>query len=272
MSAISVILLLIVAFLAGVDVVLDEWELAQPLIACTLVGLALGDVSSGILLGGQLQLIAIGWMNIGSAIPPDAALASIVSAVLVCGPANLSVSNGIAIAIPLAVAGQVLNIFVRSLIVLMAHVVDSRAKAADIKGIDGIHYLDMVIQGLRIAIPTYIVTIVSPQAVQGALNAIPKVITKGLSIAGGFVVVVGFAMVINMMANNEVWPFFFIGFVLAAITKLNLIAFGILGVCIALIYVKLSPRFNAQSTVVEGAAGEETSSGGDDIDRALDEL
>ena len=48
MSAISVILLLIVAFLAGVDVVLDEWELAQPLIACTLVGLALGDVSSGI--------------------------------------------------------------------------------------------------------------------------------------------------------------------------------------------------------------------------------
>ena len=79
MSAISVISLLIVAFLAGVDVVLDEWELAQPLIACTLVGLALGDVSSGILLGGQLQLIAIGWMNIGSAIPPDAALASIVS-------------------------------------------------------------------------------------------------------------------------------------------------------------------------------------------------
>jgi PTS system mannose-specific IIC component len=265
---------MLVAFLAGIDVVLDEWELAQPIVACTMVGMALGDVASGVLLGAQLQLIAIGWMNIGSAIPPDAALASIISAVLVCGPANLSIANGIAIAIPLAIAGQVLNIFVRSIVVIMAHVADGRAADGDIKGVQWIHYFDMFLQGLRIAIPTYIVTIISPKAVQAGLNAIPKVITQGLSIAGGFVVVVGFAMVINMMANNEVWPFFFAGFVLAALTQLNLIAFGILGLVIAFVYIRLSPRFNAQTTVVQNANDHDAASGSaeDDIDKALDDL
>ncbi len=45
-------------------------------------------------------------------------------------------------------------------------------------------------------------------------------------IGGGMVVAVGYAMVINMMATREVWPFFAIGFALAAVSQLTLIALG----------------------------------------------
>ena len=76
-------------------------------------------------------------------------------------------------------------------------------------------------------------------AVQDMLNAIPPVISGGLQVAGGFIVVVGYAMVINMMATKEVWPFFAIGFVLAAIKELTLIALGVIGVSLALIYLGL---------------------------------
>ncbi|HHH8712611.1 TPA: PTS sugar transporter subunit IIC, partial [Listeria monocytogenes] len=38
----------------------------------------------------------------------------------------------------------------------------------------------------------------------------------------------------------EVWPFFVIGFVVAAISQLTLIAIGALGVALALIYLNLS--------------------------------
>ena len=54
------------------------------------------------------------------------------------------------------------------------------------------------------------------------------------------VVAVGYAMVINMMASKEVWPFFVIGFVVAAVSQLTLIALGALGVAMALIYLNLS--------------------------------
>ena len=53
------------------------------------------------------------------------------------------------------------------------------------------------------------------------------------------VAAVGYAMVINMMSTKETWPFFAIGFVLAALSELTLIALGALGVAIALIYLGL---------------------------------
>ena len=63
-----------------------------------------------------------------------------------------------------------------------------------------------------------------------------------MAIGGGRVGAVGYAMVINMMATREVWPFFAIGFALAAVSQLTLIALGTIGVAIALIYLNLSKK------------------------------
>lgn len=65
MSTLVVISLLVISFLAGVEGILDEWGFHQPLVACTLIGIATGHIAAGVLLGGSLQLIALGWMNIG---------------------------------------------------------------------------------------------------------------------------------------------------------------------------------------------------------------
>ena len=73
MSIISMILVVIVAFLAGMEGILDEFEFHQPLVACTLIGLVTGHLTEGIILGGSLQMIALGWANIGAAVAPDAA-------------------------------------------------------------------------------------------------------------------------------------------------------------------------------------------------------
>ena len=82
MSIISVILVIIVAFFAGMEGILDEFQFHQPLIACTLIGLVTGHLGAGIALGGALQMIALGWANIGAAVAPDAALASVASAII----------------------------------------------------------------------------------------------------------------------------------------------------------------------------------------------
>lgn len=68
MSIISMILVVIVAFLAGMEGILDEFEFHQPLVACTLIGLVTGHLTEGIILGGSLQMIALGWANIGAAV------------------------------------------------------------------------------------------------------------------------------------------------------------------------------------------------------------
>ncbi|MDD6421313.1 MAG: PTS sugar transporter subunit IIC, partial [Lactobacillus delbrueckii] len=44
LNAIQVILVIVVAFLAGMEGILDEWEFHQPLVACTLIGLVTGNL------------------------------------------------------------------------------------------------------------------------------------------------------------------------------------------------------------------------------------
>ena len=263
---ISAFFVVLFAFLAGMDGILDQFQFHQPLVAATLIGLANGHLTEGIILGGTLQMLALGWMNIGAAVAPDAALASTVSAYLVTGPAQVSVDTGMAIAIPLAVAGQVLTIGVRTITVALAHIVDKQAEKGNLRSIEAIHWTALALQGLRIAIPVIVVMAVGAGPVNSALNAIPDVITKGLAVAGGFIVVVGYAMVINMMATAELWPFFFLGFALSAVSELNLIAMGMIGLVLALIYLQLSPRFNGGSCNGGGSNG----SNGDPIDAILD--
>lgn len=126
-TTLQIVLVFIVACIAGMESVLDEFQFHRPLIACTLIGAVLGDMKTGIIIGGTLEMIALGWMNIGAAVAPDAALASIISTVLVIA-GHQSIGAGIALAIPLAAAGQVLTIIVRTITVAFQHAADKAAE------------------------------------------------------------------------------------------------------------------------------------------------
>ena len=245
MSIISMVLVVVVAFLAGLEGILDQFQFHQPLVACTLIGLVTGNLTAGVMLGGSLQLLALGWANIGAAVAPDAALASVAAAIILVLGGDFS-AKGIAVAqgvaIPLAVAGLFLTMIVRTLSVGLVHTADVAAKKGDFKGVERAHFVALLLQGLRIAIPAALLLMIPAETVRGALEAMPAWLSNGMQIGGGMVVAVGYAMVINMMASREVWPFFAIGFALAAVSQLTLIALGAIGVALALIYLSLSKK------------------------------
>ena len=201
MTTMEIILVTLVAAICGMGSVLDERQTHRPLVACTLIGLVLGDL--------------------------------------------------------VAAAGQVLTIFVRTLTIFLQHKADDFAAKANFRGIEFCHFSGLALQALRVAIPTFFVALVAgTDTVTEALNAIPEVVTRGLQIAGGFIVVVGYAMVINMMRAGALMPFFFLGFVIASFTNYNLVGLGILGTCLAMIYIQLNPRFH-QSTAPQAVAKRE---------------
>ncbi|ALV92051.1 MULTISPECIES: PTS mannose/fructose/sorbose transporter subunit IIC [Pantoea] len=263
-TTLQIILIFIVACIAGMGSILDEFQFHRPLVACTLIGAVLGDMKTGIIIGGTLEMIALGWMNIGAAVAPDAALASIISTILVIAGGQ-SVGAGIALAIPLAAAGQVLTIIVRTITVAFQHAADKAAEKGNLSAISWIHVSALVLQAMRIAIPALIVAIsVGTSVVQELLNSIPEVVTNGLNIAGGMIVVVGYAMVINMMRAGYLMPFFYLGFVTAAFTNFNLVALGVIGVVMAILYIQLAPKYNR--TAGAAAAGPAHN----DLDNELD--
>ena len=254
MSSISMILVVLVAFLAGVEGILDEFEFHQPLIACTLIGIVTGHLGPCLALGGSLQMMALGWANIGAAVSPDAALASVASAIIlvVGGQGDAGVGTAIAVAIPLAVAGLFLTMVVRTISVAVVHQMDTAAEKGNFGAIELWQYIAICLQGLRIAIPAAALCFIPSEVVSGALQSMPEWLTSGMAIGGGMVVAVGYALVINMMATPEVWPFFALGFVFAAIGDLTLIALGVIGVAMALIYLRLTENAGAAAGAAAG--------------------
>lgn len=246
MSIITILLIVAVAFLAGMEGILDEFQFHQPLVACTLIGLVSGHLAEGIILGGSLQMIALGWANVGAAVAPDAALASVASAIIMVlaldgGTTNATdaVNTAIALAVPLSVAGLFLTMICRTLAIPIVHAMDAAAAKGDFRGIEIWQVIAICMQGVRIAIPAAVLCFVPPQIVTDALNLMPAWLSGGMAVGGGMIAAVGYAMVINMMATKEVWPFFALGFALAAISELTLIALGVIGISLALIYLGL---------------------------------
>lgn len=244
-TLISAILVVIVAFFAGLEGILDEFQFHQPLVACTLIGLVTGNLTAGIMLGGSLQMLALGWANIGAAVAPDAALASVAAAIIMVKGGDFTdvgIKVATAAAIPLAVAGLFLTMIVRTISVGLVHGADNAAKEANFAAVERYHLFALVLQGLRIAVPAALLLAMPAEAVQSVLEAMPEWLKGGMAVGGGMVVAVGYAMVINMMATREVWPFFALGFALAALNQLTLIALGVIGVAIAFIYLNLSKQ------------------------------
>ena len=246
MSIITIILIIIIALLAGMEGVLDEFQFHQPLVACTLIGLVTGHLTEGIILGGSLQMIALGWANVGAAIAPDAALASVASAIIMVlglegGTTNVqtAISTSIAVAIPLSVAGLFLTMICRTIAIPMVHLMDSAAEKGNIRAMETWQILAILLQGVRIAIPAAALCIVPATVVTDVLNKMPAWLSGGMTVGGGMVAAVGYAMVINMMATKETWPFFALGFVFACVSEFTLIALGVIGVVIAIVYLGL---------------------------------
>lgn len=173
LTMIQIILIIIIAFIAGVEGILDQFQFHQPIVACTLIGLVSGELTACLILGGSLQFIALGWANIGAAVAPDTALASVASAIiLVLGGQGVSgVDSAMAIAIPLAVAGLLLTIIVRTLATGIVHLMDAAAKEGNIRKIEMWHVIAICMQGLRIAIPAALVVAIGAGPVREMLQA-----------------------------------------------------------------------------------------------------
>lgn len=260
----TLVLLFIVAAITGMAAVLDEAQFHRPVIACTMTGAVLGDLTTGIILGGTLEMMALGWMNVGAAMAPDAALASVVSTILVI-VGHQSIGAGIALAVPLAAAGQVLTIFVRTITVFFQHLADKYAEEGSCRGIEMCHLAGLILQALRVALPAVAIYMVAgTDTVNDALNSIPEVITRGLQVAGGFIVVVGYAMVINLMNAQKLMVYFFLGFLLAVFTDINLIGFGAIGAICAYFHIQSMQQDIAINEAAKTGGGSAVE--GDDID------
>lgn len=251
MEWVSVLALIVICFLAGMDSVMDSFQFHQPLVCCSLIGLATGCLAEGVLLGGYLQLIAIGWANIGASVAPDVCLASIISSLLMVKGIHGQITSiyviafSIAVAIPLSLIGLALTKFCRNQAVGLVHKMDETYE------IETYHTMGILMQGLRGLVPALILLLIPDGIVQSGLEMIPESIFVGCLLGAGVAGVVGFGIVSNVLSDKKSWPMFLIGYGLACVSNLPIsilcmIGFGI--VWIVMTTSKNEPKDSDESS------------------------
>lgn len=215
--------------------------LSRPLVLGPLVGLVLGDLTQGVIIGATLELIFMGNIKVGAAIPPDVVTGGVLGTAFAIisgkGPAI-----ALAIAVPVSIVAEMV---ISGLFVFRAVLnkkFDQYAEDGDYRKIQRLHIVSGLLRPLLMGIIILLALQLGAGAMKSFLDMIPAWVQSGLQVAGNMLPALGFALLMNLMFNKKVAPYFFLGFMLAAYLKLPMIAIGGLGVIIALIVTQVTPK------------------------------
>ncbi len=227
---------LLLAILAG----FAEWDsrvggqnmLDRPLVTGPIVGLILGDVQTGIIMGGSLELVWMGIVNIGGATPPDVVTGGILGTAFAI-LSGLDTETAIALALPIAILAQSLGILARVINTGFNHKADQQALNGDASGIERTLWSGAAVFFAFKFIPVFLGIAFGSTFVSNIVDMIPQEILEGLKVASGFLPALGMAILMSFLFDKQTAAYLFLGFVLSALLNMSMIGIAIIGAIIA---------------------------------------
>ena len=122
---------LLLAFVAGFAYFsrrfFGDWYIERPIIIGPIVGLIMGDLETGLIVGGMLELIFMGATDIGGAAPPNYTIGAVLGTAFAISSGQ-DIQAALVIAIPAALVGTLFEIFAKTICTFF---VDAAERAAD---------------------------------------------------------------------------------------------------------------------------------------------
>lgn len=248
MNIVEIVLLAIVTFFFAIDQFSLTEIVYRPIIACPIIGAILGDINTGLVVGGTYELMMVGNMPVGGAQPPNAVLGSVV-AMIFAVKAKMDINAALGACMIFATFGQYVVTLTFTIMSGLMAKADKAANEANPKGITAVCNTSMAILGTLFAVIA-ILAYVGGTAGSGALQSLSEKASwfmGGLSAAGGMMRFVGFAVLLKIMLSNDLWGWLLGGFATAllfgnveATASACLILVAFIGVAIALLDFKIT--------------------------------
>ena len=204
--------------------IIDELQmftgLAQPVFAGLISGLIMGDITTGLIIGGSMQLTVLGVGTFGGASRIDANSGTVIATAFSVG-SGMNPEQAIA-AIGVPVAGLLIqtDILGRFANTFFANRIDTKIEEMDYKGIERNFIMGSLSWGLSRALPVFLALTFGG----GFVNSIVSVLNNelqwlgdGLSVAGAVMPAVGFAVLLRYLPVKKHLPHLILGFVITAL-------------------------------------------------------
>ena len=237
LRVIQIILLSLYAFVAINDQIHSDFGLNRPLLAGCFAGIVMGDLAFGLTVGATLQLMVLGVSNFGGSSIPD-----FMSAALIGTALGVISGQGEEFGIGLAVqAGMLLvqiDVLARFANTFFQHQADKYAEEVNLKKIEMMNILGVLMWGLSRAVPVFICLILGSKVVTSFVSYFPVWLSSGLKVAGGLLPAVGIAILLRYLPTKKYIPYLLMGFVLAAYLGVPMLGVAICGLALALLFYR----------------------------------
>lgn len=213
--------------------------LCQPLVMALPFGIIAGDLPQAMIIASGIQMVYLGLVGNGGNLPADECLAGCI-AIPIALLTNMDPGQAVVLAMPFGLIGVLQDQIRRIINAVFIHRADKMAEIGNVREIGRCATLYPVILGFFLRFPiVFLITYAGADAVQSVLAAMPLWITHGLSVAGGVLPAMGFAMTVYIIGKKQYLPFFIIAFFLVQYLNINVMAAAIFGTCVALLIVFL---------------------------------
>lgn len=242
MSVFQACLLGVLYYLGNSSIVagpIGYYTIYRPLVGGFLTGLVLGDPVTGVMVGATINLMYIGFIAAGGALPGDMCLAGILGTALAI-TGGLDTEAALAIAVPIGLIGTLLWFGRLTLDSIFVHLADKYVE----KGQPGkvwiaSVFLPQLMLFFMTAIPCFLAAYFGASYIEGAINALGGTVLGILIIIGGMMPALGIGLTLLYIFKGEARVFFFIGFLISVYFGLSMIAVGFLALCSAVVYTQL---------------------------------
>lgn len=218
--------------------------ITQPVCSGLLVGLILGDPTSGLAVGAAVQLIFLAPSGFGGVVPTDKPAAGIISAAAVI-TTGISIEAGVVLAVPASLLFAQLHTVRRLAASIWVHMADQYAEKGNTRGIvlAGTLY-PAIFKIFLFWVPMTLMIYFGMDHVGSIVNGLPIWLSNGLTVTGTLLPALGFAMTIRMIGRRELMPFFLAGFFVAQFTGISTIGLILLALFLAYLYIMYTKSEN----------------------------
>lgn len=198
------------------------------------VGVILGDIPTALQCGAIAELAFMGFgVGAGGTVPPNPIGPGIIGTLMAITMPDVTPESALSLSIPFAVAIQFLQ---TAIYTFRAGAPESAAKSlkkynfAKFRLDSNMTVLLFVFVGFCLGF----LGAFSMDTLKQLVAIVPAWLLKGLTVAGGMLPAIGFAMIMSVMLKKEFVPFALLGYILAAFLGMPVIGIALVGTVFAL--------------------------------------
>ncbi|MBV0929213.1 PTS sugar transporter subunit IIC [Lentilactobacillus sp. IMAU92037] len=213
----------------------------SPLMTGMMVGIIMGDLKSAMIVTAAIQLVYMGFVAPGGALPAEPAIATAI-AVPVALLGHMSPQGAIAIAVPVGLLGSYLYQFRFFLNTFALKPMDKFAAEGNARGLRlSIMGIPTIISFLLFIPLIFIALYFGAPVISGVVSNITHgTVIHVLNSVGGGLAALGIAVIMQVIGKQKLLPFFFLAYFMSvafAKLQINMTIYAIFGTIFAILYV-----------------------------------